>query len=285
VRETGWTDPPSERCGGTEKEDTLEEADKNDPDARLALVLFRHSLLLDQARFAGAARIAPSQLSVYERGERGAPREVLEKAAAAAGFPVHLLDSLLWGLRSFRAAVRGRSRVNRALADGIAVELIALVRSAIDVALEPLPPAPGEVTAKPAAGDRAAAAALWASMAECTPAERRMLVEELDEYQTWALCEQVAAESARKAPDHPGEALELAVLALLIAERIAGEPEWSLRVQGYAWAHVGNARRACGDPAGAEEAFRRARQLWEAGAAGDPGLLSEASISALLRKA
>ncbi len=254
----------------------MENADKNDPDARLALVLFRNSLLLDQARFAAAARIAPSQLSVYERGERGTPREVLEKAAAAAGFPVHLLDSLLWGFRSYRAAARGRSRANRALADGVAVELIALVRSAIDIALEPLAAAPGEGTAPPDAGDREAAAALWASMAECTPAERRMLVEELDEYQSWALCEQVAAESARKAPDHPGEALELAALALLIAERMAGESEWSLRVQGYAWAHVGNARRACDDPAGAGEAFRRARQLWEAGAAADPGLLSEA---------
>lgn len=251
----------------------MEDADKNDPDARLALVLFRYSLLLDQARFAAAARIAPSQLSVYERGERGAPREVLEKAAAAAGFPVHLLDSLLWGLRSFRAAARGRSRAHRALADGVAVELLALVRSAIDIALEPLAPAPGAGTAPPDAGDRAAAAALWVSMGECTPAERRMLVEELDEYQGWALCEQVAAESVHKAPDHPGEALELAGLALLIAERVAGEPGWVLRVQGYAWAHVGNARRACSDPAGAEEAFRRARQLWEAGSAGDPGLL------------
>lgn len=150
------------------------------------------------------------------------------------------------------------------------------MRSAIDIALEPLAPAPGVETAEPAAGDRAAAAALWASMAECTPAERQMLVEELDEYQSWALCEQVAAESARKAPDHPREALELAGLALLIAERIPGEPRWGLRVQGYAWAHVGNARRACDDPAGAEEALRLARQLWEAGATGDPGLLSEA---------
>ena len=202
----------------------MENADKNDPDARLALVLFRNSLLLDQARFAAAARIAPSQLSVYERGERAAPREVLEKAAAAAGFPVHLLDALLWGLRSYRAAARGRSRANRALADGVAVELIALVRSAIDIALEPLAAAPGAGTVPPDAGDRAAAAALWASMAECTPAERRMLVEELDEYQSWALCEQVAAESARKTPDHPGEALELVALARLIAERMPGKP-------------------------------------------------------------
>ena len=38
-------------------------------------------------------------------------------------------------------------------------------------------------------------------------------------------------------------ALELADLALRVAELIPGEEPWRSRVQGYAWAHVGNARR------------------------------------------
>ena len=115
----------------------MEDADKNDPESRLALVLFRNSLLLEQGEFARTAGIAPSQLSVYERGKRATPREVLEKAAAAAGLPIHLLDSLLWMIRSFRAAARGRSRADRVFADGTAAELIALVRMATDVILEP----------------------------------------------------------------------------------------------------------------------------------------------------
>jgi transcriptional regulator with XRE-family HTH domain len=279
VRETGWIDQPPKRWGGTHQEDTMADARRNDPDSRLALVLFRASVLLDQARFARAARIAPSQLSVYERGERATPREVLDKAAAAAGFPADLIDSLLLGIRSFRAAARGGSRANRAVADGAAAELIALVRSAIDVVLDPFAAVSGTGTARPAARDRAEAEALWARLEECTAAERRMLVEELDEYQGWAVCERVAAESLRRAPDHPEEALELAGLALLVAERTPGEPDWSLRIQAYALAHLGNARRACGDRTGAAEAIRRARELWEAGAAGDPGLLDDAWLT------
>jgi transcriptional regulator with XRE-family HTH domain len=257
----------------------MADARRNDPDSRLALVLFRASVLLDQAQFARAARIAPSQLSVYERGERVTPREVLDKAAAAAGFPAYLIDSLLLGIRSFRAAARGGARADRAVADGTAAELIALVRSAIDVILEPLAATPEAGTAPPAAQDRVEAAALWARLEECTAAERRMLVEELDEYQGWAVCERVAAESLRKAPDHPEEALELAELALLVAERIPGAPAWSLRVQAYALAHLGYARRASDDRTGAAEATRRARELWEAGAAGDPGLLDDSWLA------
>jgi hypothetical protein len=49
-----------------------------------------------------------------------------------------------------------------------------------------------------------------------------MLVEELEEYWSGELVERVAAESIRKVPNHPQEALELAELALLIAERAGG---------------------------------------------------------------
>jgi hypothetical protein len=43
----------------------MADARRNDPDSRLTLVLFRTSVLLDQAQFARAARIAPSQLSAW----------------------------------------------------------------------------------------------------------------------------------------------------------------------------------------------------------------------------
>ena len=87
----------------------MEDAGKNGPEARLALVLLRSFRLWDQAGLAREARIAPSQLSVYERGERVTPREVFERAAEATGFPVYLLDTLLWALRSFHVAAGGDS--------------------------------------------------------------------------------------------------------------------------------------------------------------------------------
>ena len=90
------------------------------------------------------------------------------------------------------------------------------------------------------------------------------------------------------APNHPREALELAELALLIAERLPGDRAWGLRLQGYAWAHVSNARRVCNDLPGAEAAIVRARKLWEAGEPGDPGFLNRAwlpGLEAALRRA
>ncbi len=252
----------------------MEDADKNDPESRLALSLFRSSLLLDQGDFARAARIAPSQLSVYERGERAAPREVLERAALAAGFPVHLLDPLLWAIRSFRATAAGRSRADRVFAHGLAAEVITLVQRAATLVLEPL----GRQTPE----EPMDTAALWAHLEACDASERRMLVEELEEYWSEALCVRVAAESIQSAPNRPTEALELAELALLIAERIPGGEVERLRLQGYAWAHVSNARRVCNDLPGAERAMLRARGLWEAGGAlGNPGLLNQAWLPGL----
>jgi tetratricopeptide (TPR) repeat protein len=91
----------------------------------------------------------------------------------------------------------------------------------------------------------------------------------------------VAAESIAAAPNHPRKARELAELALRIAEVAPGSGPWRDRLQGYAWAFVGNARRACNDLPGAEKAMARARKLWEAGAPGDPGFLEKAWLPGL----
>jgi len=185
----------------------LDDAGRNDPESRLALVLLRSSRLWDQADLARAADIAPSQLSVYERGQRATPRKVLERAAEAAGFPVYLLDPLLSALRSFRAAARGKLRSDRAFAAALAAEMIALSQQAVDHVL-------AQAGAKPEPMD---AEELWAHLEGCTAAERRMLVEDLEEYWNGDLCLRVATESLGKAADDP-EALELAELAVLIAD-------------------------------------------------------------------
>jgi len=261
--------------------------DANDPESRQALVLFKDLGGWEtHDQLAKATGIRRSQLSLYFEGKRAIPREALEKVAAAAGFPVHLIDPLLRHLRSFRAAARGWSRASRILAGGIVAELTVLILMAADLVLEPLCEAP--VLALPVSEDRAAAAELWNHLKERTAAERRMLVEELDEYRSWALSERVARESITAAPNQPRIALELAELALLIAELSPAEALWSWRLQGYAWAHVSNGRRVCSDVPGAEEAFLCAKSLWEAGAAADPDLLNPAWLSwleAALRRA
>ena len=153
------------------------------------------------------------------------------------------------------------------------------MRLAADAVLVPVAPKRRAAILPPAAEDVAGAEALWAELEPCTAAERRMLVEDLEEYRSWALCVRVAAESLAKAANHPREALELAELALLIAELTPGTETWRSRLQGYAWAHVADSRRVCSDLPGAEEALACAVKLWEAGAAADPGLLDAALLS------
>jgi transcriptional regulator with XRE-family HTH domain len=262
-----WTKLVAERCYNTEQEDVMADADRNDPESRLALFLLRHNQYWDQKQLAQAARISPSQLSVYERGERPMPRDVLEKVAVAAGFPVYLLDPLLTGLRSFRAAARGGSRPARVVGELLALEMMRLAQKVVEEVLDSV-----AGTGYPAMA--LDAESLWARLEDCTASERRVLVEELEEYWSADLCGWVIGESTRKAADDPQEALNLAELALLIAERVPGERTSTLGLQGYAWAHLAKARRTAGDSTGADEALARARDLGCSGASSDPSWLA-----------
>jgi transcriptional regulator with XRE-family HTH domain len=258
----------------------MERGKKTDPDARLAMILLRSLHNWDQGELARAAGIAPSQVSIYDRGERALPRAILERIAAAAGFPLHLLDPLLRSLRSFRAAARGGSRPEGRMFDQLSAGLFELVAESLEAVTPAAPAGAGEGLDRldrqrpPRAEDRAEAAVLWERMARLTPAQQRALVEEAEEFQSWALCERVAAESLAAAADDPRRALDLAELARRIAEAAPGTETWRRRLRGYAWAHVSRAKRVRGDVDGAGEALSAARELWKAGAPGDPGLLS-----------
>ncbi len=234
----------------------MDNADRNDPESRLALVLLRASRLWDQAELARAARISPSQISAYERGERATPRDVLERAAEATGFPVYLLDSMLSALRSFRAAARSRVRPDRVFGATLSAEILALSQEAVDLVLAPL--------AQPSRPEPEGAEVLWANLEVCTAAERRMLVEDLEEYWSGDLCMRVAAESRRRIPDDPREALDLAEIAVLIADLLPKREARRPCLQAHAWAHLSCVRQSQGDETGAQEALERAQRMWEA---------------------
>jgi transcriptional regulator with XRE-family HTH domain len=245
--------------------------ERGEKDARLAIILLRSLKEWDQAELARASGIAPSQLSVYERGGRAVPRYVLERVAAAVGFPSPMLEPLLRALRAFRLAAQGETRADRMLGDLFYAELMVRIREAVAPILEELF-AEEEPIMVPVAEDRDAAEELWRNCQDCTPEDWLLLVEEAEEYQSWALCERVAA--ASRDEENPAQALELARLAVEIADRVPGEEPWRQRVQGYALAHLSRAQRANGDPAEAEKTLACAKQLWEAGAPGDLGLLN-----------
>jgi len=121
--------------------------------------------------------------------------------------------------------------------------------------------------------DRRQAAELWERLKGRSRSARIALVEEDPKYQSWALVEKLCTESVRAAAGVPRVAVELAELALRVAERVTGDAVWRSLLAGYAWAHIGNARRVASNLPGAEEAFRLAWKLWKEGSAADIGLL------------
>jgi tetratricopeptide (TPR) repeat protein len=126
------------------------------------------------------------------------------------------------------------------------------------------------------ARSRAEAPALWERLARLPYEKQRGVIRDTDRFLSWGLCELLCRESREAAPGDAIRAVELAELAVLVAERLRpGEPaeeEWLLELRALAWGYLGNARRVLGELRGAGEAFARAAELWKEAAEeiGDP---------------
>ena len=131
---------------------------------------------------------------------------------------------------------------------------------------------------RPSPEDRLAARDLFVRLERHPAPLRRALLREVAEFRSWALVEFVAQESSRVAAHDAAKAVELADLALALAEEIPGHAEWRLALRAYALAHLGNARRVAGNLRGAEQAFRAAEGLWPLGKPDPYGLLSGARM-------
>ncbi|HSK76180.1 MAG TPA: hypothetical protein VLQ45_06950, partial [Thermoanaerobaculia bacterium] len=131
--------------------------------------------------------------------------------------------------------------------------------------------------------DRERAEQLWTRAKPLPEASRLALIRVAREFQSWALCERVCAESVTEASRDVKRSASLAQLALEIAEHVPGPEGWRDRVRGYATAHVANALRVAGDLKGAEATFTAAKRLWQAGsdpsAVLDPGRLPDLEAS------
>ncbi len=135
-------------------------------------------------------------------------------------------------------------------------DLQQLLRAHLRPALQPPEPS------KPnSAGDRAAL--LLAKLLQRSAQERRALVEEATDFQSEALAVLLCAKSLELTPRAPGEAIELAQLAVDIAEAVPGDRRRRECLQGYTWAHLGNALRVSSDLPGADQSFNRAAELWQ----------------------
>src|SRR4051794_1896628 len=190
------------------------------PDLAGALSSLRLALGWSQVDLGKAARTG--QINEYERGRKKLTRQRLEQIIAVMGLPPEAIDAAL----DFQANVRAMANAPRDPAGGLDatqrhIEVVSarFGRMAQGYARSSLTLLTAEGQAIQA---RQQAEVLWSHLKKRTPAERRKLVERGARFRTWALCEQVARESIRAAPNDPGQSLELALLALLIAERFAG---------------------------------------------------------------
>lgn len=245
------------------------------PQLSIALTLLRTVQGWSQKELAAASGVPGSLLSDYERGRKTLSRERLELLISTMGLSRDAIDQTLAFMQLIRtsspaAGIPGDDQRRRI--EIVASELGARSADFVRWALTRL------TTAARAEEERQDAQALWARLKQRKPAERRRLVEASEQFRSWALCELVCRESIDAARDSADRALDLANLALRISELTPGDEAWRFRVQGYAWAHVGNARRVKGDLPGADEAFQRADKLWQAGQADGTDLLDEARI-------
>jgi tetratricopeptide (TPR) repeat protein len=133
-----------------------------------------------------------------------------------------------------------------------------------------LPPLFGPIDAA-LARSRAEAPQLLEELTALSPQGRLARLDADPRFVSWGLCELLVRESCRIASEHPSQAVDLAELALQMADLIpAGDPfeeSWVDQLRSLAWANLGNAGRVRGDLSGAETSFEKSDSSWEAGTA------------------
>jgi transcriptional regulator with XRE-family HTH domain len=251
------------------------------PDVLRMLVLFLRSTAgLNQTALGRAAGMSQGQVSALESNPGRITEETLQRIAAAAGVPWPLVARLRRFLDFFLSALSREAGLLQEMSQRPHT-LSALSTYFLEELVAEAQASPDDL--------RLEAARFWDHVKDL-PAPRRRRAVELSPRasRSWALAERICQESERAAASQAADALELADLALGVAQRVEGEEGWRRRIQGYAWAHVCNARRAANDLAGAEAAFATAWKLWRASGPPEAGMpLSEGrmlSLEASLRR-
>jgi tetratricopeptide (TPR) repeat protein len=234
---------------------------------RLVVRFLRDHADLSQTEFGRTCRVAQPQISLYETVEP-VPEEVLRRMAAVARVEWWFVVQLR---RVYTAILASARRRGIASAEPVELEILEPALLAVtsylveDSLARSLPQPPGEA--------RREAEEVWTALERFPIPDRRRLLElSLRPSRSIALAARACEASARAAAHRVEEALELAELALFIAEQ-APEGRRS-RALSYCWGFIGNARRVATDFDAAAEAFGRSWSL-RLGAELDPELLPE----------
>jgi transcriptional regulator with XRE-family HTH domain len=239
----------------------------DDPeDLKVAISFLRAFRGWNQTELARAAGIDKSLISLYELGRKRPSHKTVERLLKATGVPNSLFEDVLRMIHMVRVAAADLDVESTTVAEDLAWAVAASLKIALTELLSELDDLDEEVPPHESPErDRAEAEELWSTLQPYSPQDRRLLVKEGREFGSWALVERICQECEEISPNDPIQAQEIAELALIVASRVPGNDGRRSRLQGYAWAFMGDARRTAGDVAGAEEAFQRARHLWHAG--------------------
>ncbi|HEX4959849.1 MAG TPA: hypothetical protein VF173_03350 [Thermoanaerobaculia bacterium] len=115
---------------------------------------------------------------------------------------------------------------------------------------------------------RAEAPGLWRLLQDFPFHLRKPVMEKMNGFRSWGLCEYLCHESIRLAAGNAALAEHVADLAVhvssLLGDHEPAEELWLFQLRAYALAHLGNARRVQGELRSAEEAFARSCEWWKA---------------------
>ncbi|HEX9940530.1 MAG TPA: tetratricopeptide repeat protein [Thermoanaerobaculia bacterium] len=233
---------------------------------------------VSQKEMAAAAGMSQSRVSQHLSRERGGEIkdedfERLLAALKAKPAEVRLVTACLEGLDALEAS-EDLTEEERAEIEEAALAAARFAREGLTEAVRRSRTVPVEAYPEPQQVKvaRRRAEEQWRLLADLPSEARLAVVSVAAEFQNWALCERICAESTQRASRSVEEAADLARLAEAIAEQVRGPEGWRLRVQSYASAHGANALRVAGELRAAEAGLERARRLWHAGS--DPhGLL------------
>ncbi|HEX6904258.1 MAG TPA: helix-turn-helix domain-containing protein [Thermoanaerobaculia bacterium] len=236
---------------------------REDPeDLKVAISFLRVFRGWNQTELARAAGMDKSLISLYELGRKKPSPKTVERLLKATGVPSFLFEDVLRMIHMVRVAAADLDVESTTIAEDLAWAVAASLKIALIELLGDLEDLDEKELAKEPEKERAEAEELWSTLQPFSPQDRRLLVKEGREFKSWALVERICQECEEVAPNDPIQAQEIAELALMVAALVPGNDRWRSRLQGYAWAFMGDARRTAGDVAGAEEAFQRARHLW-----------------------
>jgi transcriptional regulator with XRE-family HTH domain len=230
-----------------------------------------------QKQLAAASGLASRTISAYEKGRTALTLARLQELVGALELPPSELEAAFRYLLERRAAIARHRDGGPEAAWHAEVEAIVagtsrkwgdFTRTTVTEILDQV----RILEARRQAPD------LWERLLPYAAGERLALVREEPEFQSWALCELVCEESVRAAADDATAAVALGELAVEIALRVAGDPGWRKRLEGYARAFLANSIRVAGRLAVAGEAFERALTVWHSGAPIDPAPLDSSRL-------